>query len=123
MSREEIIKLEQKLNEADSNQNLDTRDVVEELFDDKCVIVGPTGATLNKDTILSYHTISKKPYTRVITEKLDITVFDDSAIVHSTNTYYTETNEPLKIIFLRVWRKKNGQWKIVGGSANQFAKT
>lgn len=57
MSYDEIIRLEKKLNDAVSNMNLDTRDVVEELFDDKVVIVVPSGETLDKAAIQSFHTV------------------------------------------------------------------
>lgn len=123
MSYDEIVRLEKKLNDAAGNMNLDTRHVVEELFDDKAVIVTPGGETMDKSVIMNFHTVPHKPYTKVDTEKLDVTVFEESAIVHSLNTYHTATAEPLQILFLRVWRKKNGQWRIVGGSATLVAKS
>lgn len=123
MSYDEIVKLEKKLNDADSVTDVDTRHVAEELFDDKILIVGLNGAALTKEYILNnFHTALNKPYTKVVIEKLDITVFDDSAIVHSLNTYHTKTAEPVQILFLRVWRKKDGQWRIVGGSGTLVAK-
>lgn len=123
MSYDEIVKLEKKLNDADSATDVDTRHVAEELFDDKILIVGFNGETLTKEYILNhFHTALNKPYTKVVIEKLDITVFADSAIVHSLNTYHTKTAEPVQILFLRVWRKKDGQWRIVGGSGTLVAK-
>ena len=116
MSYDEIFKLENKLNAA-FNSSLDTRDIADELFDDKVVIVARNGETVDKKQILEMHTASQKPYSKIVVEKLDITVFDTSAIVHSLNTYYPVAAETFQIIFLRVWSKRDGQWRIVGGSA------
>lgn len=124
MSYDEIVKLEKKLNDADSATEVDTRQVAQELFDDKILIAGFDGVTLTKEYIIdNFHTAPNKPYTKVVVENLDITAFDDSAIVHSLNTYHTKTAEPVKILFLRVWRKKDGQWRIVGGSGTLVVKS
>jgi len=123
MSYDEIVKLEKKLNDAISAKDVDTRDVAEELFDDKILIVSFNGEILTKEYIINnFHTAPNKPYTKVVTEKLDITVFTDSAIVHSLNTYHASTAEPIHILFLRIWRKKDSQWRIVGGSGTLITK-
>lgn len=121
MSQDEIARLEKKLGDADRNTDVDTRSVVEELFDDKVIIVSDGGVTVDKAYLLGMHTLPKR-FNKIEREKLDITVFTDSAIVHSLNTCYPETGVPFKIMFLRVWSKRNGQWRIVGGSATRVEK-
>lgn len=122
MSYDEILKLENKIFEINCLVDVDTSNIADELFDDKVLIIGHDGQTINKKIILQLSTVEGKAYSKLVTDKLDITVFQDSAIVHSLNTYYPISGKPFQILFLRVWSKKNDKWRIVGGSATSVSK-
>lgn len=123
MSYDEIVRLEKKLNDINNQIGIDTTAIADELFDDKVMIVGRTGETVDKQLILQMHTANGKAYTKVIVDKLEITVFESSAIVHSLNTHYPVAAQTFQILFLRVWAKKDDKWRIVGGSATAVNKS
>lgn len=122
MSYDEIKHLELKLGEANADAERDTSALIEELFDDKVVILARNGDPIIKPQIIEMHKLPKR-YTSIKIDKLDITVFTDSAIVHSLNTMYPAGQEPFQILYLRIWAKKNDKWRIVGGSTTAVNKS
>ena len=122
MSYDEIVKLEFKLGEANADAERDTSALIEELFDDKVVILARNGDSITKPQIIEMHKLPKR-YTNIKIDKLDITVFTDSAIVHSLNTMYPAGQESFQILYLRIWAKKNDKWRIVGGSTTAVNKS
>lgn len=117
-----ILKLEEKLNEADASKEADTRLILEELLDDDAVLVGPSGELLDKGFILHAHGPKRVPFESVEVLKIKVTCFTDSAIVYSMNTYKTKT-ETFTLRFFRVWAKRGHEWRVVGGSTTAMTTT
>ncbi len=115
MSKEEILKLEQRLNEADSSKEIDTRHILEELLAPTALIVGPKGELYDKAFILNAHGPKRVPFEAVIVDELKIETYPDTAIVYSLTTYKTK-EQSFRLRFFRVWKKLDNQWKVVGGS-------
>lgn len=115
MSKEEILKLEEKLNEADSSEVIDTRYILEDLLSPNAKIVGPKGELYGKEFILSAHGPERVPFEKVVVDEMNIECFADTAIVHSLNTYRSKENS-FTLRFFRVWNKQDDKWQVVGGS-------
>ena len=115
MSKEEILKLEEKLNEADSSQERDTRPILNELLNESCKIVGPQGELFDKGFILKNHGPERTLFEIVTVDELSVECLEDTAIVHSLNTYKSESGS-FTIRFFRVWARQNDKWQVVGGS-------
>lgn len=115
MAKEEILRLEHRLNEADASKEIDTSYIIKELLHDNCLIVGPKGELYDKSFIMNAHGPRRVPFESVIVDELNITAYEDSAIVYSLTTYKTKT-ESFKLRFFRVWKEHNSRWRVVGGS-------
>lgn len=115
MIKEEILKLEQRLNEADASQEIDTRHILEELLAPNALIVGPKGELYDKAFILNVHGPKRVPFEAVIVDELKIETYPETAIVYSLTTYKMKT-ESFKLRFFRVWKKLDNKWQVLGGS-------
>lgn len=115
MSKEEILKLEERLNEADSSEEIDTRHILEELLAQDAKIVGPEGGLYDKAFVLKAHGPQRVPFESVTVVEMNVQCFKDTAIVHSLNTYRTKENS-FTLRFFRVWANVADKWQVVGGS-------
>lgn len=112
---DDILRLEKRLNEADSSSEVDTSYILKELLADACVIVGPKGELYSKEFIMNAHGPKRVPFQSVHVNNMNIKPYEDTALVHSLTTYKTnDTSFDLR--FFRVWKKHDGQWQVVGGS-------
>ena len=118
---DEIVKLEERLNKADSSSEIDTSYILKELLHDDCLIVGPKGELYNKSFIMNAHGPKRVPFQAVIVDELNITSYEDSATVHSLTTYQMKDNS-FSLRFFRVWKKQNSKWQVVGGSTTMVPK-
>ncbi|MBX3016923.1 MAG: nuclear transport factor 2 family protein [Bdellovibrionaceae bacterium] len=115
MIENEIRELEKRLNEADSSSVRDTRPILEELLDDEAVLIGPGGELHDKAFVVKNHGPERVPFVRVIVEELDVTAMGESALV-LCRTRYVTTQGQFQIRFLRIWRKRQNQWRVVAGT-------
>ena len=112
---DQIVKLEERLNEADASSVIDTSSILKELLHDECKIVGPKGELFDKTFIMNAHGPKRVPFQAVIVDDIEIIPLDETAIVHSLTTYKMKDNA-FTLRFFRVWKKQNDMWQVIGGS-------
>lgn len=112
---QEILALEERLTEADASPVADTRPILRELLDDEAVLVGPQGDLYDKNFVVDRHGPERQPFREVRVEEMKVTMLTDAAVVHSVNTYVTPA-ATFRLRFFRVWRRRDGQWKVLGGT-------
>lgn len=112
----EIEELERKLLSAIKNVDLDT---LEELLHHDLIFNSPTGASINREDDLETYRSGKMIVKNIVATDQTINIIEGVAVVavtiqleanfdkHSINGNYR---------YLRVWKKLDDGWKIIGGS-------
>lgn len=115
--KHEIDQCEEKLLQAFRTSDIKALD---ELIHDNLIFNGPTGEIIDKEMDLDAYRSG-----HALVDTLDCIdrkteIFDDTAVV-STVIYlkgsFMEHKIDGKARFLRIWKKSNGRWKVIGGSS------
>ena len=92
---------------------------LERLLDDGLLFVGPDGGVYGKQDDLALHRSRTTRFTRLEVRELRLAVHDDVAIVTmEANLAGTFGEAPFagRYRYLRAWARRQGGWRIVGGS-------
>jgi len=113
----EIAELEERLRHAELAPD---PAVFEELLDDNVVLIGEEGRPFfAKQKVVDAHRPGKGPkFTRVDITDVQIVDHGVAAVVTCTGTFEGPQGT-FTLKFLRVWARKDGQWRIVAGSVNK----
>ena len=116
----EIIKeYEKRLMDAMKNDDIDE---LSQLLSDDLKFVNHFGQFISKNDDLESHKQKIFSITDMSLNSQDITMYDEIAIVISdVSLKGTINGSPLSdhIIYTRVWKKTNGEYKVVSGQATQ----
>ena len=113
----EIAELEERLRLAELAPD---PAVFEELLDDNVVLIGEEGRPFfAKQKVVDAHRPGKGPkFTRVDITDVQIVDHGVAAVVTCTGTFEGPQGT-FTLKFLRVWARKDGQWRIVAGSVSK----
>jgi len=110
----EILELEERLRQADARPDPDTSGIFQELFADDVLLVGP-GGVFDVAGVLAGHRPPRKQNFDEVTVT-DRTVRDLGEVVLVTcRTDYRRGARNFALRMLRVWKKRDGAWKVVVG--------
>lgn len=115
--RNEITQLEERLRQAELAPD---PAVFEELLDDDVVLTDEEGRPLfAKRKVVEAHRPGKGPkFTRVDITNVQIVDHGVAAVVTCTGTFEGPQGT-FTLNFLRVWVRKDGNWRVVAGSVSK----
>ena len=121
LTKEEIIKLEQKLIEAIKTSDID---FIENLLHDDLLFLAPNGLVVTKEMDLTSHKSKQMTVEKLIPTFEDFIIIGDTAI--SIVVYDTKgvmLGQPIsgKFRYIRNWKVFNDQIKIVSGACVQIS--
>lgn len=115
----EIISYENRLIEAMKTSNVAELDA---LIDDDLLFTGHNGMIFTKQMDLDAHRSGDIEIFSIDTSEQVIKVIDDVAIVsvlkNISGSFFGETQVGI-FRFTRVWKLREGQWKIIAGHSTQ----
>lgn len=110
----EIRELEEKVKQADI---VSDPDLLDELLVDGFFFTAQDGSIYAKEQVLKAHRpAGLRKFKRFDTSELRIHDLGDAAVVTVRVDLATETIQ-LALLFTRFWLKRDGRWRIIGGSA------
>ena len=113
----EIAALEERLRQAELSTD---PAFYEEFLDEQMIVVAEDGTSqLAKARVVQAHQPGNGPkFTKVEMRDLQIIDHGSTAIVTCKGTYQ-HAKGVVSLSFLRVWVKKNGNWRIVAGTVSK----
>lgn len=120
ITREDIVEVENKLFSAQLVSNVD---ILDQLLHDDLIAVAPTGQVINKEMDLNSHRAKTMIIEEASTEIDDIKITGDTALSIVTMTAKGKVmGTPLegKFRYFRVWKRFDGQLKLIGASFMQL---
>lgn len=110
----EIRELEQKVKQADV---VNDPDLLDELLIDGFFFTAQDGTLYTKEQVLQAHRpAGARKFERVEMSDLHIHDYGDAAVVTVRGDYATKSMR-FALLFTRFWLKRDGKWRIIGGSA------
>jgi hypothetical protein len=110
----EIRELEEKVKQADV---VTDPDLLDELLVDGFFFTAQDGSIYTKEQVLQAHRpAGVRKFQRFETSDLHIHDFGDAAVVTVRADLVTPAMQ-LALLFTRFWLKRDGKWRIIGGSA------
>jgi hypothetical protein len=114
-AREEIIKLEERLREAELGPD---PSFFQEYLDDKAIMVSGGEATFTKKKVVEAHQPGAAPkFLNVTMTDMQIIDHEHGAVVTCKGSYETAMGTH-NLKFMRVWVRKPEGWRIVAGTVS-----
>jgi len=117
LNESEIQFIEEELCDADESPDPDTSETLDKYLADDLVMIGPAGQIFPKAFLLEAHRPPKKQSFDEV--KLSERIFKDLGESHAATSCradYKQKDKAFALRFFRVWKKIEGQWKLVGGT-------
>lgn len=116
MTKDEIIQVESQLIEGIKTSDTD---LLDRLLHDELLFIAPNGETVTKEADLASHRKGEMEVEHLEARFEDVRIVDDNAIVvvvYDTRGRMLGKAIQGKFRYIRVWKKFNAGWKVIGGS-------
>ena len=113
----EVLRSEDQLRQAMINSDINSLNL---LIHPNLLFTIPNGQTITKEMDLEGYQSGKMVMEDIIPEKHSIEIIDDNAVVSviaELKGRYLGESINGKYRYLRVWKRVEGQWKVIAGSS------
>ena len=117
---QQIIELENRLIQAMKGSNVNELDA---LIDDELIFTGHDGRLYTKEMDLQAHREGNIAIFELTTSEQVIKIIDDIAVVSVRKDISGSFFEEVQVgifRFTRIWKYKNGKWRIIAGHSTQM---